>query len=204
MQAFFVLPIVAHSSFNVIQVDFFTEFLQFSKLVFAKDSVKSCRCHIQQLGIWHRRDSKLARNLSRLVLFSFDIEEADFDKFLETKKAASIDLSDKIVHINLFGRFLPNTFSNRDHSLLSYRNFGLHLELSWFDKVQCVAVRLSNIVYNFIFKESLWIQYTTNILDQMIGHRSDEWDLQDELLPVDLHLLLLKKENLSEIFAFQV
>ena len=38
----------------------------------------------------------------------------------------------------------------------------------------------------------------------MVRHSFDEVDLKDEFLPVDLHLLLLEKQYLSEILPFQV
>ena len=73
-----------------------------------------------------------------------------------------------------------------------------------FDEKERIAVCVADIVDNFVGVEGLRVQSSTHILNQMVRHRHHKRDLQDELLPVDLPLLLLELEDFSEVLALQV
>lgn len=78
------------------------------------------------------------------------------------------------------------------------------MEFARLDKVQSVAASLTNIVHYLIEEEALWVEHSTHILHQVVRHCRQKGDLEHELLPICLRLLLLKVKDLGKVLPFQV
>ena len=108
------------------------------------------------------------------------------------------------MHISLLGCLLPDGLVHWDHCLLRHCDFSLDLKLATLDEVQSITAGLAYVIDDLIGQESLRVQDSTHVLDQMVGHSCNEWDRRDEFLPVDLSLLFLEEKDLGEVLALEV
>jgi len=74
------------------------------------------------------------------------LQQSDIDELFKAEEAPCVNLPDKVVHIGLLGRFLPDALAHRDDSLSRHCHFRLHLKLAALHKVQRVATLLIDIV----------------------------------------------------------
>ena len=110
-------------------------------------------------------------------MFALNFEQAYLHKFLQAKEATCIYLSNKVVDISLFGRLLPLVAIKRDNSLDRDCHFGLHLELASFDEVKSITCSIIDVIDDLTSKKALRIEDPTDILNQMVRHCSNKWDL---------------------------
>lgn len=75
-QAFLVLPIVAHSCFNLFKINFFSEFFEFLQLVFLKDSKEVFSGHEEQLAICECCHTKLPGYILGFLCFPLNLKQA--------------------------------------------------------------------------------------------------------------------------------
>ena len=69
----------------------------------------------------------------------------------------------------------PKLVANRHHGVLCDCDFGLYFEFASPNKVQCVTVRVANVIDYLVSHVNLLVEQTTHILTQMVWHGCDKW-----------------------------
>ena len=94
----------------------------------------------------------------------------------------------------------PQLVADGHHGVLCNCDFGLYFELASPNKVQCVTVRVANVIDYLVSHVDLLVEQTTHILTQMVWHGCDKWYGQEEGLPRRLLLHSSVVQHFGEIF----